>query len=71
MIYELKPCPFCGQTGVGVHTDRYLAAHDYVPYAFVVCPHCSAQGPIVQRGEMTEGECKVLAMRAWERRVKA
>lgn len=64
----LKPCPFCGHTTVGVHTSCYWSAMSYVPYAYTVCATCGAQGPIVQRGVLSEDECKVHAMRKWEMR---
>ena len=73
MTQILKPCPFCGEDMLDVQTDRYwdgILLGDYVPYAFVVCPSCSARGPIAQRGTGSEEQCKVDAMRKWDKRAE-
>ena len=67
-MITLKPCPWCGEDRLDVATDEFGTKLGYVPYAFVVCPSCSARGPISQRNGMTEEQCKVDAMRKWEAR---
>lgn len=64
----LKPCPWCGEDRLDVVTDKYWMAQNYVPYAFVICPSCSARGPIAQRGTLSENQCLTEAMRKWEAR---
>ena len=64
-------CPFCGGDRLSVHTDEYWSAQGYVPYAYVMCWSCSARGPVVQRGTLTEEECATNAVKAWAKRRKA
>lgn len=63
MNKELKPCPFCGNTG-------RCNSHPYAPNryrAWVECDSCAASGPPVS-SDISEAEAQLLAATLWNRR---
>lgn len=57
---ELKPCPFCGESGCPVHLQKIIYANEDYKRWEVICETCGA--------EMAEFVTPERAIEAWNRR---
>lgn len=60
-MHELKPCPFCGESGCSVHLQKIIYANEDYKRWEVICETCGA--------EMAEFVTPERAIEAWNRRV--
>ena len=57
---KLKPCPFCGENGYGVHLQKIIYANEDFKRWEVMCEMCGA--------EISEFVTPERAVEAWNRR---
>lgn len=58
---DLKPCPFCGENGWGVHLQKLVYSNENYERWSVICETCGA--------EISEFSAPERAITAWNRRV--
>ena len=67
---ELKPCPFCGSTKVGMGKGaHWVAEKQNGNIRCIVCGDCGVNGGVFNLLAMTETQAEKKAIEAWNRRV--
>lgn len=63
---ELKPCPFCGYSGLVTTQERDMQGYRVV---FTYCPMCASRGPEINQGYYSLEFAREQARLSWNRRV--